>query len=102
MTKHMTHMLLRGLRVTTNAAAFLGSGESLDDGEEEVKYPILMTTMLLFLTTGTAHACQACSRETGFGCWDEETGKIKSEVRFTKTPTRSTVQDQTPAHHRCR
>jgi hypothetical protein len=38
MTKHMTHMLLRGLRRTTNAAALLGGGESLDDGEEEVKY----------------------------------------------------------------
>jgi hypothetical protein len=42
---------------------------------------------LVLMALRPAHACTAFSRETGFGCWNEETGKIESEVRFAKTPT---------------
>src|SRR5215831_15542217 len=40
----------------------------------------------LFLTTGAAHAaCQAFSKETGFGCIDEKTPKAIERVRRTQS-----------------
>ena len=48
---------------------------------------MLAVAMLGSMALRPAHACTAFSRETGFGCWNEETGKIESEVRFAKTPT---------------